>query len=59
LAVTIAMCFFMYTTIRLRLKMSLFQQFLIKVKNQQIKWSQRLYIPYYRIKNMSGNVNRL
>ena len=54
-----AICFFTYTTIRLGLKLSLFQQFLIKVKHQQIKWYQRLGIQYYKIKNMLGNVNRL
>jgi len=42
----------MYTTIRLRLKMTLFQQFLIKVKNQPIKWYQRLCIQYYKIKKI-------
>jgi len=31
----------------------------MKVKNQTIKWYQRLYIQYYKIKNMFGNVNRL
>jgi len=46
----------MYTTIRLGRKLSLF---LIKVKNQQIKWYQRLCIQYYEIKNMLGNVIRL
>jgi len=56
LAVTIAICFYMYITIRLGLKLSLFQQFLIKVKSQQIKWYQRLCIQYYKIKNMLGNV---
>jgi len=49
----------MYTIITHTLKLSLFQQFLIKVKNQQIKWYQRLCIQYYKIKNMLGNVNRL
>jgi len=49
----------MYTTIRIGLKLSLFQQFPIKVKNQQIKWYRRLCIQYYKIKNMLGNVNRL
>jgi len=49
----------MYTTIRLGLKLSLFQQFLIKVKNQTIKWYQRLCIQYYKIKNMLGNLNRM
>ena len=43
----------------LGLKLSLFQQFLIKVKNQQIKYYQRLCIQYYKIKNMLGTVNRL
>ena len=42
----------------LGLRLSLFQQFLIKVKNQQIKWYQRLCIQYYKIKNMLGTVNR-
>jgi len=56
MAVTIAICFFMYTTIRLGLKLSLFQQFPIKVTNQQFK---RLFIQYYKIKNMLGNVSRL
>jgi len=50
MAVTIATCFFIYTTIRLGLKLSLFQQFLITVKNQQIKLYQRLCIQYYKIK---------
>jgi len=49
----------MYTKIRLGLKLSLFQQFIIEVKNQQIRWYQRLCIQYYEIKNMLGNVNRL
>ena len=44
---------------RLGLKLSLFQQFLIKVKNQQIKWYQRLCIQYKKIKNVLWNVNRL
>jgi len=48
----------MYTTIRLGLELSLFQQFLIKVKNQQIKWYQRFCIQYYKLKNMLGNVHR-
>ena len=52
MAVTTATCFFMYTTIRLGLKMSLFQQFLLKVKHQQIKWYQTLCIQYYKIKNI-------
>jgi len=43
LVATTAVCFFMYTTIRLGLKLSLFKQFLIKVKNQQTKWYQRLH----------------
>ena len=59
LAVTKAVCFFMYRTIRLGLKLSLFQQFLIKVKHQQIKWYRRLCIQYHEIKSMLGNVNRL
>ena len=42
----------------LGLRLSLFQQFLTKVKNQQIKWYQRLCIQYYKIKNMLGTVNR-
>jgi hypothetical protein len=37
LALTPAICFVMYTTIKLELKLSVFQQFLIKVKNHQIK----------------------
>jgi len=49
----------MYTTTRLGLKLSPYQQFLIKVKNQQIKRYQRLFIQYYKIKNMLGNINRL
>jgi len=59
LAVTIAKCFFMYTTIRLGLKLSLFQQFLTKVKHEHIKWYQRLGIKHYKIKSMLGNANRL
>jgi len=49
----------MYIIIRLGLTLSLFKQFLIKVKNPPIKWYQRLCIQYYKIKNMLGNVNRL
>ena len=52
LAVTIAICCFIYTIIRLGLKLSLFQQFLINVKNQPIKWYQRLCIQYCGIKNV-------
>ena len=52
MAVTTAKCFFIYTTIRLGLKLSLFQQFLIKVKHQQIKWYQALCIQNYKIKNI-------
>jgi len=59
LAVTIAICCFMYTTNRLGLKLSLFQQFLIKVKHQQMEWYQRLCIQHYKIRNMLENVNRL
>ena len=59
MAVTIAICFFLYTTIRLGHKLSLFQQFIIRVANPQIKWYQRLRIQYYKIKSMLGNVNRL
>jgi len=35
-----------------------FQQFPIKVKNQQIKWHHRLCIQYYKIKHMLGNGHR-
>jgi hypothetical protein len=42
----------MYTAITLALKLSLFQQFLIKFKNQQIKWYQRHCIqPLQNLKN--------
>jgi len=44
---------------RLGLKLSLFQQFLITLKHQQIKWYQRLGIQYYKLNSMLGNVNRL
>jgi hypothetical protein len=56
LAVTTATSFFLYTTLRLGVKLSLFQQLLVKVKNQQFEWHQRFYIQYYKIRNMLGNV---
>jgi len=58
LAVTKAISFFIYTTIRLELKLSLFQWFLIKVKIRKLNGT-RLGIQYYEIKDMLGNVNRL